>query len=339
MIHIDDSLFDPIPIGIAHDGTWYVQQKEDVQKRMHTGQLIVEEDSSTIVSVVPGRGFFCGGKRLDIDIVFPVLHGSFGEDGTLQGLLELSGIPYAGADTLGSALGMDKHYMKLVWREEGLPVVPFDIIGKRQHGNSDHSSMLYDSLIDRFGSPLFIKPVSLGSSVAVSKVGTREQFRSALEEVFSVDRKAMVEPALNAREIECSVVGNYTPQAYGPGEVTPSHEFYSYDAKYIDNKGAALSVPADIGEDAKEEIRSLAVKAFIKGGVLGFARVDFFMEKKTGKIYINEINTIPGFTKISMFPRMCEHYGLPYTTLISRIIELGLELAEEKQQLRYKYRG
>lgn len=348
LAHLDDELFDPVCIGVAKNGVWYLQKggKES---------LLIEENGRNSVSVVPGMGLYGGEGPLSVDFVFPVLHGTFGEDGTVQGCLELTDLPYAGADTLGSALGMDKERTKQVWLQSGLPVVPF-ITAKKSSLMKDSAAKgtvktdsgakgsvldptsverLYERVTKEFGDLLFIKPVCSGSSVGVNKVYNKEQFTKALEEVFTFDVRTIIEPALAAREIECSVVGNDEVSVYPPGEVVPSHDFYSYNAKYVDENGAKLCIPAALPEKSLEEIKDLAKKAYTAVGAKGFARVDCFIRKEDNKVLLNEINTIPGFTNISMFSRMCEAGGLSYSDLLTRIIQLGFERFDKSRELLY----
>jgi D-alanine-D-alanine ligase len=334
---IDRTKFDPICVAINQHGCWYLQ---DVYEggTVPGGTVPLAEDAKRVVSAIPGRGLFSKEGKIDVDFVFPILHGSFGEDGTVQGLLELLDLPFAGADTLGSALGMNKEKMKRVWTEHGLPVVPFEIITKDAFSQNELEKV-FSSIKVRFGDKVFVKPVSLGSSVGVSKVESIEGFIESLETVFTMDMAAMVEPAMNAREIECSVVGNVRPKSYPPGEIIPSHEFYSYDAKYIDEDGAALIIPAKFSSEKEAEIREIAVNAFLAGGITGYARVDFFVERKSERVFLNEINTIPGFTNISMFPKMCEAAGMSFTELITEIIELGYERYEKRKGLSFQYSG
>jgi D-alanine-D-alanine ligase len=262
------------------------------------------------------------GSNPGIDVAFPVLHGTFGEDGTVQGLLELAGIPYVGAGVLGSAAAMDKEVMKRLCRDADLPIVEW-------------TSQPDVSLIEqRFPYPVFVKPANLGSSVGISKAHNRVELDAALGTAALYDRKVIIERAITGREIECSVLGNGNPEASVPCEILPSREFYDYDDKYLLDK-AECKVPADLPQDQIAEIRRLAIAAYQAVECEGMARVDFFVEAATGRIYINEINTIPGFTSISMYPKMWEHSGLPMPRLIDRLIELALERHEARQALRY----
>ncbi len=330
--HINEDRYNVTLVGITQEGFWYLQDKPE----KGTGSLSMVENPERLVSVVPGGGLVCGGKRLSVDLIFPVLHGTFGEDGTVQGLLECAGVPYAGAGVLGSAIGMDKEVTKRLWLHDGLPVVPFELARSQDLAHEESLKRVMGKAEERFGLPLFVKPSCAGSSVGASRVNDARKLEDAVRTALSFDTKALIEPCIDAREIECSVIGNADPIAFAPGEIVPSHEFYDYDAKYLDPDGAQLVVPASLQNGAVKEVRDIAVKAYRAVCCEGLARVDFFIDKKNGKIYLNEINTIPGFTSISMFPRMCEASGLPYPELISKIIELGLDRYRERQSVSYK---
>jgi len=266
------------------------------------------------------------GANPGIDVVFPVLHGTFGEDGTVQGLLELAELPYVGAGVLGSSLAMDKDVMKRVCRERGLPVVESIALVR--------SAMDVDAVLRCLDLPVFVKPANLGSSVGISKAKTREELRLALDLAAGFDRKIIVERAIAGRELECAVVGNVDPVASLPCEIRPSREFYDYEDKYLLDS-AQCQVPAELSPEETAEVRRLAVECYRAVECEGMARVDFFLEESTGRIYINEINTIPGFTSISMFPRMWAACGLPFPRLIDRLIELALERREARRSIRY----
>ncbi len=263
----------------------------------------------------------------EIDVVFPALHGTFGEDGTLQGLLELGGLPYVGAGVLASAVSMDKEVMKRLARERGLPVVDYVVTA---------SSQLKDAqdLCSRLAFPLFVKPANLGSSVGISKVHNRAELESALELAATFDRKVIIERGIEGREFECAVLGNENPIASVPCEILPSQEFYDYDDKYLLEKAATV-IPADLSPQQTEELQRLARECYRAVECEGLARVDFLLETSTNRLYINEINTLPGFTSISMYPKMWEHSGLPMPKLVDRLIELALERHAAKQRLRY----
>jgi len=266
------------------------------------------------------------GRNPGIDVVFPVLHGTFGEDGTVQGLLELADLPYVGAGVLGSSVAMDKDVMKRICRERGLPVVECVTIFRDR--------LDAEAVLRELALPVFVKPANLGSSVGISKARTPKELDAALALAAQYDRKIIVERAIEGRELECSVMGNDSPEASLPCEILPSREFYDYDDKYLLDK-AEFRLPADLTPEQTAELRRLAVECYTASECEGMARVDFLLENSTGRLYINEINTIPGFTSISMFPRMWEHSGLPYPALVDRLIELALERHADRKATRY----
>jgi len=269
-----------------------------------------------------------------LDVVFPVLHGTYGEDGTVQGLLELADIPYVGAGVLGSALGMDKDVQKRLLQAAAIPVVPF-VATRRPVWDGDTDRMSARMLA--LGLPLFVKPANLGSSVGITKVKTAEALPAAIATAFEYDTKIVIEKGLDAREIECAVLGNESPEASVPGEICPQAEFYSYEAKYLDTHGALLQIPAVLSAPQTAQVRELAVRAFQLLECAGMARVDFFLERGTEALYVNEINTIPGFTSISMYPKMWEASGLPYRALISRLIALAQDRHQQRRRLNQTY--
>lgn len=266
------------------------------------------------------------GANADIDVVFPVLHGTFGEDGTVQGLLELAGLPYVGAGVLASSASMDKDVMKRLCKERGLPIVEFLVVSRGQ--------IQPDEICKRLRYPMFVKPANLGSSVGVSKAKDCEQLKAALDLAAQYDRKIIVEQGIEGREFECAVLGNDEPSAAVPCEVLPSREFYDYEDKYILNKARTV-LPADLSAEQTAEIQRLGVECYKAVGCEGMARVDFLMETGSGRVYVNEINTVPGFTAISMFPRMWEASGIPYPKLIDRLIELAMERHRSRQETRF----
>jgi D-alanine-D-alanine ligase len=335
--YINKEKFSTIAIGIERDGTWHYQKEIKITSDPARGNMLVCTRQKEPLSIVPGRGFFFKGNKLPVDIVFPVLHGSFGEDGTVQGLLEMLDLPYVGAGVLGSALAIDKEKVKRVWKEAGLPVVEFDLIRNEEYFSSpEKRDRIVASIEARFSYPVFVKPSCTGSSVGVQKVSTRGDLVKAVEHAFELDTKVLIEHAVEAREIECSVIGNNAPRAFAPGEVIPAHSFYSYEAKYLDPKGAELIIPAAIDRTLAERVMDLAVRAYRCAEVEGLSRVDLFLDKKTGELWLNEINTLPGFTNISMFPRMCEAGGLPYAELLEALIQYGFQRFHERANLRYK---
>jgi len=259
----------------------------------------------------------------EIDVVFPVLHGTFGEDGTIQGLLELAELPYVGAGVLASAVSMDKEVMKRLAEQRGLPVAEYTVLRKKAD---------FKGAVDSY--PVFVKPANLGSSVGISKARDRDELVKAIDLAFQFDRKVVIERAIIGREFECSVLGNEDPKAAIPCEILPSREFYDYEDKYLLD-AAKTVIPADLTPEQTGEVQRLAVECYRAVECEGMARVDFLLENATGKFYINEINTIPGFTSISMFPKMWEYCGLPMPKLIDRLIELAMERGEIKKSLRY----
>jgi len=321
---IDRSKYDVVPIGITAEGRWLASKsamtllpaKEAIQKTLTAGEAI------TLPAEPAAQGM--------VDVIFPVLHGTFGEDGTIQGLLELANLPYVGAGVLGSAVGMDKDVMKRLLRQAGLPIVDYWTVRKSDmdsFAENRSSSLPY---------PLFVKPANLGSSVGISKVHGPEGLRAALAMAAEYDRKIVVEKGVDAREIEVSVLGNDDPIASVPGEIIPSREFYDYDAKYV-NEDSRLLIPAPLAGEKVKDAQQMAISAFKCLECSGMARVDLFLEKSTGKFYVNEINTLPGFTAISMYPKLWEASGIPYSELIDRLVALAIDRHAEKNKLRTKY--
>ncbi len=326
--HLDRDKYVVKPIGITLEGRWYLQEAFSEEGRLaHGDKLWITQDPAKEVLLAPGRGLNAGGRFLSLDGAFLITHGTYGEDGRLQGLLEYAGLPYTGSPVLGSALGMDKDKIKEVWQQNGVSVVPWLTLRKEEIGNPNFWRNAEKQVDAQFCWPVFVKPSNSGSSVGVSKVDSPETFKSAVEAAFLIDSKVLVEPAIHAREIEVAVLGPLgKEQAYGPGEIVPTHEFYDYDAKYKDPDGAILQIPAKLEARLIQEIKAMALKAFRSCEAKGFSRVDFFLDKTTGKIYLNEINTLPGFTSISMFPMMCmEDGGMTYSQVLDRIIEAAIK--------------
>jgi len=325
-------------IGITKAGAWHLQPDSVLASCLEGEDPLELRADGPSVLAVPGTGLRVYGARgsadLPLDAVFPVLHGTFGEDGTVQGLLECSNLAYVGADVLGSAIGMDKEIAKILWRDAGLPIVP-SITARAV--DADRIDDLVGNVERTFGWPVFVKPARCGSSVGASKAETRSDLKSALLKALAFDTKALVEPFIAAREIECSVLGNDTPRAFPPGELIPSHEFYDYEAKYIDPAGARFVIPAALDETTSARVMEIAVTAYTSAGLAGMARVDFFIDKKSGFIYLNEANTIPGFTSISMYPMMCESGGLPYPALLDELLALAVERKKSRSTLRYDH--
>jgi D-alanine-D-alanine ligase len=264
-----------------------------------------------------------------LDVIFPVLHGTFGEDGTVQGFFELVNLPYVGAGVLGSAVGMDKAIAKDIFRAHGLPIVTHRTFLRKQWQNDPEAVLLECEGAMTY--PMFVKPANLGSSVGIHKANNRDELQAGLDDAARYDRKLIIEQGLDAREIEVSVLGNDDPIASVPGEIVPTKEFYSYAAKYLDND-SELHIPAPISAEHTEMIQQLAVMSYQALDCSGLARCDFLLEKSTGEIFVNELNTMPGFTPISMYPKLWEASGLSYSELIDRLIELAVERFEDKQQ-------
>jgi D-alanine-D-alanine ligase len=332
---IDREKYTPVLIGIDKSGRWLLNEESQFLINPEDPKRIRLNRSSDSVALIPQSGGIIsnlsslkGDQR--IDVVFPILHGPFGEDGTVQGLLKLADIPFVGSGVLGSAVGMDKDVMKRLLRDGGVP------IGKYLALKSHETLPAFKTVTDFLGQPLFVKPANMGSSVGVSKVHDEGEFAAAVEEAFAYDTKIVIEEFIEGRELECSVLGNEEPAASPPGEVISTHEFYSYDAKYLDEKGTALEIPARIPRETAGEIQRLAVKTFEVLGCEGLSRVDFFL-KADGTILVNEINTMPGFTKISMYPKLWEAGGISYTSLIDRLIELAIRRFEKEKKLKTSY--
>jgi len=336
---LDPAKYEAVPIGITRQGRWLVGSNADrlLPGVLENGKPVTASVDPTGPKLIPLNSTLvkAGARGPEIDVIFPVLHGTFGEDGTVQGLLELAGIPYVGAGVLGSAVGMDKDVMKRLFRDAGLPVVPW-LMFLRGEWKQD-AARVRRAIHNKFRFPLFVKPASLGSSVGISKVHKARELDPALDLAAQYDRKILVETGVDGREIECSVLGNDRPEASVPGEVIPVNEFYDYDAKYV-KEGSELIIPARLTPRQTHQVQELAIRAFQAVDCAGMARVDLLLERKTGGLLINEINTIPGFTSISMYPKLWEASGVSYTRLVDRLIELALERHREKARTRYTYR-
>jgi len=335
---LDKNKYKVTAIGIDCGGKWYVQDKPQIIPHKDFGKVLaLKKKGKWLVNHFQQNNQLHlydlnnKNKKVIIDVVFPVLHGTFGEDGTLQGLLELAMVPYVGADVIGSSVGMDKDVAKRLLREAGIPVVSSVTINKRQW-KADAQNIIQDA-VDKLGLPLFVKPVCTGSSVGVKKVKQKENLAKSVNFAFQFDTRVMIEKAINCREIECAVLGNENPAASVLGEIIPKHEFYSYEAKYIDPDGAALIIPAPVDSNLSEKIRKTAVQGYTALGCSGMARVDFFLDKNTGEFYLNEINTIPGFTSISMYPKLWDATGIKYSKLLDKLIELALERHKKKLEI------
>jgi D-alanine-D-alanine ligase len=365
---IDKNKYEVVPIGITKEGRWVTAAdaerllygKSEEGKHLRAGDpeatpgaAVLAKGEAVVVPPEPHRhGALtpfetdasshaltrrAADRAIDVDVIFPVLHGTFGEDGTIQGLLELADMAYVGAGVLGSAAGMDKDIMKALFRAAGLPIVKHvTLLRSEWEANPKITQKLVESKLKY---PVFVKPANLGSSVGISKAHDRKELGPAIEEAAKFDRKIVIEQGVGgrkekAREIECSVLGNDKPEASLPGEIVPSTEFYDYNAKYLD-EGSQLIIPAKLSKSETKEVQRLAIGAFKAVDCSGLARVDFLMEPKSRKIYLNEINTMPGFTAISMYPKLWAASGVSYSDLIGRLIQLGLERHEEKKKNQY----
>lgn len=330
---LDPEKYEAVPIGISKDGRWLAgtranQMLPEVLKKGERVSLPPDPTAGALMPISQGAGR----PSIAVDVVFPVLHGTFGEDGTVQGLLELAGLPYVGAGVLGSAVGMDKDVQKRLFEQAGLPIVPFVAI-RRSEWEHDRAGVLA-RIKKKLKFPVFVKPATLGSSVGMSRVKNASELPAAMDMAAEFALKIIVERGVNAREIEVSVLGNDDVKASIPGEIVPHREYYDYAAKYLE-QGTRLEIPAKLSKQQIAKFQELAVKSFQVIDGAGLARCDFFLEKKTNRIFVNELNTIPGFTAISMYPKLWEASGLPYSKLIDRLIELAFELHREKARTKY----
>jgi D-alanine-D-alanine ligase len=349
--HLDPARFDVVPIGIDKQGNWFVGdgifEKSLEQNHVlklhddsHTwftpewiGKSVEKQSSQDLVMKKSGESFF--------DVVFPAVHGTFCEDGTLQGLLELAGVPYVGCGVLSSSIGMDKDVSKRLAMHAGIPIVPYLVL--RQGAWQHQPEQLTKKIAEQLHFPVFVKPANTGSSVGITKVKSADQLVSAINEAFKFDTKILVEKALNVLELEIAVLEsvetNAEPIVSVVGEIKPRHEFYSYEAKYLDDDGAELCIPATISEEKKAEARAMAKNLFHALECEGMARVDLFLDKDTNKIYFNEVNTLPGFTQISMYPKLMSASGISYSELLTRLIQLAMKRHGNKSQLIRSYAG
>jgi D-alanine-D-alanine ligase len=326
---IDQDKYDVLLVGISREGDWvhfsqeeFLERDDDLFKNVLLERLVIPYSRNA-------QFFFkIGHEDRMADIVFPVLHGPFGEDGTIQGLCKMYNVPFVGPDVLGSAVAMDKDVAKRLFRDAGLPIADFLVFC-----DQDQDTITFDDLAKKIGIPFFIKPANLGSSVGISKVNNEKELKEAVDLAFSYDTKIIVEKYVKGKEIEYSVLGNEELVVSEPGEIIPQHEFYSYNAKYHDENGAKMTIPAKIPSDVTVRMQELAAKAFRVLECEGMARVDFFLTDDN-EIYINEINTIPGFTSISMYPKLLEESGISYKELITRVIELAIARHERDSQLK-----
>ena len=354
--HLDPGRYEPVPIHIGRDGRWSLADAPPAPRPVaetiasaraargaepgadrRDALLLAQPSAAPLLTLRPGVGQAAGGVRAEValhalDVIFPVVHGPYGEDGTLQGLLELANVPYVGAGVLGSAVAMDKAVAKTLFAAAGLPIVRHLVVPARRW-DADAAAVL-DDVAGRLTWPLFVKPANLGSSVGVSKAGTRPELRRAIGRAREFDRKIVVEEAVpDAREIECAVLGNDAPEVSVAGEILPAGEFYDYESKYVDDRSTYV-IPADLPAGQARDVRALAGEAFRALDGAGLARVDFLVARGTGSLYLNEVNTIPGFTTISMYAKLWEASGLDYPRLLERLVELALARHAEKQRLR-----
>jgi D-alanine-D-alanine ligase len=341
---MDKQKYEIVPIGITTEGRWIASG--DPMKALEAGDvgasrpaaLLGDPSRRGLMRLEDTERAVEATRLAELDVIFPVLHGPYGEDGTVQGLLELAGIPYVGAGVTGSALGMDKAVFKDVMRAHGLPIVDYVLV-KRKAWEADPEGVM-DRAEAALGYPVFTKPANLGSSVGISKCHDRAGLAAGLAEAARYDRKLLVEMAVpEAREIEVSVLGNDDPIASVPGEVIPSREFYSYESKYFDEgeDASELLIPAPLSPEMTERVRELAVEVYKAIDCAGMARADFLLSGETGELYVNEVNTIPGFTSISMYPKLWEATGISYPELIDRLIELAIERYEDKDRSETSY--
>jgi D-alanine-D-alanine ligase len=329
---LDPQKYEAVPIGITKEGHWRVGAgaQKMLPEVLRTGQGVVMSADPTESALMPIDGSAQGQK---LDVVFPVIHGTFGEDGTMQGLLELAGLPFVGAGVLGSAIGMDKDIAKKLMQVAGIPVVPWIAVQRADWERQPKE--IRRAIEKKFKYPVFVKPATLGSSVGMTKVHSRAELGPALDLAAEFAMKIMVERAVSAREIEVSVLGNHDPRASVPGEIVPHREFYDYAAKYLE-EGTQLLIPAKLKKSEVKKVQAMAVTAFRALELSGMARVDFFIEKRGGKIFLNEVNTIPGFTSISMYPKLWEANGIPFRELVTKLIDLALEQHREKARTKYQ---
>lgn len=335
---LDKDKYDVVPIGITQEGRWLSSDQGLKLLKEKTGieqapecYLVPEPNRQALVAA--GNGEI---QPTPIDVIFPLVHGTYGEDGTLQGLLELANIPYVGAGVLGSAVGMDKIVQKQIFQQQNLPVAKY--IWFHSSICREHPERVATGVAKSLKYPVFVKPANTGSSVGISKAHNRKELLDALTLAVDYDRKVIIEQGIkNIREIECSVLGNDQPIASVPGEIVPSNEFYDYNAKYVDGKSEAI-IPAKLPKRISAEIRRIALQAYRALDLAGMSRVDFLVTRKSNKIYLNEVNTIPGFTSISMYPKLWEATGIGYKELLDRLIQLALERHRDKNALKTVYR-
>jgi D-alanine-D-alanine ligase len=330
---LDPEKYEAVPIGISKEGRWLAGRgaQELLADVLKSGDRVIlpsDPTAATLVPLVP----VAGRPSIMVDVIFPALHGTFGEDGTVQGLMELAGLPYVGAGVLASAVGLDKDVQKRLFEHAGLPIVPFMTV--RRSDWEHRRAAILKSIKKTFRFPFFVKPATLGSSVGMTRVKTPKEIPAAMDLAAEFALKIVIERGIAGREIEVAVLGNDELRASVPGEIVPHREYYDYIAKYLEG-GTDLLIPAALTKKQVKTFQEYAVRAFRAIDGCGMARCDFFLERRSGKIFVNELNTIPGFTSISMYPKLWEASGLPYTELIDRLIELALEMHREKSRTKY----
>lgn len=338
--NLDPHRYEVIPVAIDKKGRWLFNDMSLIEQNARALPVYSDAPEVTLLAQVdsPEKNlmFLHSQKTTNVDVVFPVMHGTLSEDGTIQGFLELTDLPYVGCGVLASAVGMDKEFAKRLVHEAGLPIVPYLCV---KQGAWEKNSEELTLRVERdLGFPVFVKPANSGSSVGVYKVKTPRDLDVSMKKAFQFDHKVLIEKAIHAREIEFAVLENLNsgqpPLVSVPGEIAPTHEFYSYEAKYLDEKGAELMIPASLTDAQLEEGKKLAGQAFEALNGEGMSRVDLFLDKDTGRFYFNEVNTIPGFTSISMYPKLWEYSGVPYSELLDRLIALAVARAERKKKLK-----
>ncbi len=333
---LDNTKYDIFLIGIDKNGEWRLRDGYSYLMHADNPKLVHLHGANASVALVPKDHrkelVSYSGNQLQesllLDVIFPVLHGTYGEDGTVQGLLKLANIPFVGAGVLGSSIGMDKDVMKRLFRDAKIPTARFLTIHQY-----NRDQFTFESIVAELGLPFFVKPANLGSSVGIAKVKKQEEFQAAIDDAFLYDRKILVEEFIAGREIVCSILGNEDPISSLPGEIIPYHEFYSYEAKYLDENGAQYKIPVELPEELIQKIQQTGLNAYRTLCCEGMARVDFFL-KDNGDVLVNEINTIPGFTKISMYPKLWDACGLPYSQLLDRLIELAIDRHQKESLLK-----
>lgn len=337
--NLDPEKYEVVPIGITKTGQWMLGADpakllaagQEQGEELETFRTVTYTGDPTVGHLIPLEGGEPLGEQGRLEIIFPVLHGTYGEDGTLQGLLEMANVPYVGSGVLGAALGMDKEKMKMVFESAHLPNVKY-LVYRRHQWENDPEKIL-NAIEEQLGYPNFVKPVNLGSSVGINKAYDRTELVHAINVAAEYDRKIIIEQSINCQEFECAVLGNDEPIVSVVGEVVANNEFYDYNAKYLDGQSQII-IPAHLPQETVEAIRHYATAAFLAIDLSGLARIDFFMDKDTGKIYINEVNTLPGFTQVSMYAKLWAASGLAYPELLDRLIELAQERYDDRQRNR-----